>query len=172
MIFTKANRGDDPQIHLAAGNIARDMREWDGAVAHYETYLAKVPEDAGIWVQLGNCAKEAGRYKTSFEAYALALRLTPSEADTHLQLGHLCKLLGRLREAQGHYRSALQLDPDLADARQELASLQNTIASLPFLLPPSFLDFIVAETPQDLVEKCAEADPLDDPFRKYAELLN
>ena len=172
MIFTKANRGDDASPLRSAGDMARDAREWAGAVSHYEAYLAKVSDDAGIWVQLGNCAKEAGQYKVSLGAYTRALELEPMNADTHLQLGHLCKLLGRLSHAQGCYRTALQLDPELADARQELAELRTTIASLPFLLPPTFLDFIVASTPAELLEKCSEADPLDDPFRRYAALLS
>lgn len=172
MIFAKSNRGDAASAPRSAGDAARDARDWASAVAQYQAYLASSPDDAGIWVQLGNCAKEAGQHKTSFDAYTKALSLQPAVADTHLQLGHLCKLVGRFREARDHYRAALELDFELADARQELAALQNTIASLPFLLPPTFLDFLVAETPAELVAQCTEADPLEDPFRQYAGMLN
>jgi tetratricopeptide (TPR) repeat protein len=155
-----------------AGDRARDLGQWDAAVAHYEAYLEDVGDDSGIWVQLGNCAKEGGQMKKSIAAYQEALSLQPENADTHLQFGHLFKLMGRLQSAQVHYRTALQLDAGLADAREELAGLQDTIASLPFLLPPTFLDFIPAQTLEVLLEKCKWADPKDDPFRKYADLLS
>lgn len=171
MIFAKSNRREGASSLRSAGDAARDARDWAAAVVHYGAYLGNSPDDAGIWVQLGNCAKEAGQYKTSFDAYTKAITLQPAVADTHLQLGHLCKLVGRLREARDHYRIALQLDGELADARQELASLQNTIASLPFLLPPTFLDFISAPTLLELQEICVNVDREDDPFRLYSGLL-
>lgn len=179
MIFSKVKRGQgigqsakgDAEKLVAAGNSARDAGEWRAAAMHYEAYVALIPGDAGIWVQLGNCAKEAGQFKLSLRAYQKALVLRPTDADAHLQLGHLFKLMGRLADAQISYRTALQIDPELADARQELSGLQSTIDSLPFLLPPTFLDFLSADSPQSLLEKCVDSDPQDDPFRKYAELL-
>lgn len=167
MIFSKASAN----ASLHAGNAARDAGDWPAAVGHYRDHLAAAPDDAAIWVQLGNCAKEAGDFAVSLSAYERAVALRPREADTHLQLGHLHKRMGRPREAQLHYCRALERDPDLADARAELAALRQLVATLPFLLPPTFLDMVRAESVEDLIARTAAADPREDPFRRYAELL-
>jgi tetratricopeptide (TPR) repeat protein len=160
------NRND-----VSAGDRARDVRDWAAAVAHYQAYLTDNPADAGIWVQLGNCAKEAGDYAKSMTAYRSALGLRPDDADIHLQLGHLHKVMGRLNEAMIHYREALARDPSLSDARHEITRLDQAIASLPFLLPTTFLDLSRADTFDVLLEKAAQANPQDDPFRKYAQII-
>jgi len=157
--------------HLAAGDLARDTGAWQLAVNHYEAHLAESPEDAPIWVQLGNCAKEAGNLELSLTAYTRAIEITPEVADAHLQLGHLVKIMGRLRQAVDCYRQALELDPELADARHEIARLSHAIANAPFLLPPTYLDYIVAETPAALIDRCAKADRKDDPFQIYAGMM-
>lgn len=157
--------------HLAAGDLARDTGAWQQAVDHYEAHLAQNADDAAIWVQLGNCAKEAGNLELSLKAYTRAIEIAPEVADSHLQLGHLVKIMGRLRQAIDCYRRALELDPALADARHEITRLSHSIANAPFLLPPTYLDYIVAETPAALIDRSTAADRKADPFQIYASMM-
>jgi tetratricopeptide (TPR) repeat protein len=171
-VFKKSNRQNEAKDIAHAGDIARDAKDWLAAVDHYEAYLTQTPGNGPIWVQLGNCAKEAGDYEKSLAAYQQALSLQPTESDTHLQLGHLNKLLGRLQVALDHYRTALSINPALADARHEIERLSKSPALLQFMLPPTFLDFMQKGNLDQLLVLCGKADLRDDPFRKYAELVN
>jgi tetratricopeptide (TPR) repeat protein len=154
-----------------AGDSARDAKDWIAAVDHYEAYLTDSPSDAGIWVQLGNCAKEAGDYEKSMDAYRSALSIKPEDADIYLQLGHLHKLIGSSHEAVVYYREALVRDPSLSDARHEITRLEQVTASLVFLLPTTFLDLAKASTIEALMQKASQAQPRDDPFQKYLEII-
>lgn len=170
-IFRKGSGPSKTLKDASAGDRARDVKDWAAAVEHYQAYLRDSPADAGIWVQLGNCAKEAGDYAASITAYRSALGLRPDDADIHLQLGHLHKVMGRLNEAMIHYREALARDTSLSDARHEITRLDQSIASLPFLLPTTFLDLSRADSLDVLLEKSAQANIHDDPFRKYAQII-
>ncbi len=110
---------------IAAGDAARDRRDWKVAAARYGEALALRPKLAGIWVQQGHALKEDGQLAAAAAAYRSALSLEPDTADTHLNLGHLLKLRGDLDGAAAAYGRALELEPELADASRELAALQR-----------------------------------------------
>jgi tetratricopeptide (TPR) repeat protein len=170
-IFRKTSAPSKTLDEASAGDRARDVKDWAGAVAHYEAYLTGNPTDAGIWVQLGNCAKEAGDFKTSILAYHEALKLTPSNGDAHLQLGHLHKIMGRENDAIKSYRMALECDPSLSDARHEIVSLNKSIVTLSFLMTDTFLDFIRTDSIIKIIELAKKCDRKNDPFVKYRSIV-
>lgn len=108
---------------IAAGDRARDARDWGAAALAYRQALDANPRLAAIWVQLGHALKEQGNQWEAETAYRRSLALDQGVADTHLQLGHVLKLQQREAEAASAYLSALLLDVDLAHARRELAAL-------------------------------------------------
>ncbi len=105
----------------AAGDAARDRREWPQAAEHYRAFLRLNPEAFDIWVQLGHMLKESQQYAEADQAYATALRLRPDDADLLLSLGHLRKLTGSWDDAIEFYRRSAALDDNphaLAELRQ------------------------------------------------------
>lgn len=101
---------------VAAGDNARDRRDWVAAAYAYRQALHFQPEEAGVWVQYGHMLKEAGNLKAAYEAYCQALKLMPTNADLHLQLGHLFKLADRAQQALAYYEMAAELDRSNTDA--------------------------------------------------------
>jgi tetratricopeptide (TPR) repeat protein len=102
---------------------AARLGQWRLAVQHYQTVLARNPNDALIWVQYGHALKESGSAAEAERAYLRAIDLDPSAADPYLQLGHALKIQRRRREAAMAYRRALDLDPTLHAASVELTAL-------------------------------------------------
>ncbi|MGD9714216.1 MAG: tetratricopeptide repeat protein, partial [Thermomicrobiales bacterium] len=107
----------------AAGDIARDQRDWQTAASHYSSYLELKPEDAAIWVQLGHCRKEGGNRDGAERAYLRALSIEPNNPDTHVQMGHIEKMNGRPDQALAWYRKAILIDPGFAPAIHEATQL-------------------------------------------------
>ena len=106
----------------AAGDDARDRRDWAAAEREYHAHLTRMPEDQAIWVQYGHSLKEQGKRKEAEAAYRRAIELRPDDPDAHLQMGHVLKLLGKSEEAQGAYVSSMELKPSRS-AFEELESL-------------------------------------------------
>lgn len=108
---------------VAAGDRARDARDWPAAATHYRRALDASPALPAIWVQYGHALKESGRLSAARDAYRRAAEIAPDIADTHLQMGHAAKLAGELDEAASCYVQALTLQPNYDDALRELQAL-------------------------------------------------
>jgi Flp pilus assembly protein TadD len=102
---------------------ARDAQQWDVAVDHYRTALARNPHNPPIWVQFGHALKEGGSHVAAEAAYRRAIEGDPAAPDPYLQLGHVLKLQGRTEEAKAAYLRAFSLDRTLHQATVELAAL-------------------------------------------------
>jgi tetratricopeptide (TPR) repeat protein len=117
--------------YRAAGDLARDRRNWSRAAYFYRKYLAKAPEHAAILVQYGHALKELGKLHDAECVYRRAVLADPAEADTYIQLGHLYKSLERPSAAIAMFESALRLDPDLPSVVEELKSLNPGLHQSP-----------------------------------------
>lgn len=117
----------DAAAAIAAGDAARDERQWSEAAAAYRAALEFEPGNAAIWTQLGHMLKECGDLSAAHGAYGEALLLTPEDADLHLQLGHLFKVAHRLRDAGAWYEAALALDPSNRDAEAHAAWIRQAL---------------------------------------------
>ena len=110
---------------VARGDGARDARNWEAAVTHYEAALAVNPADFGIGVQLGHALKETGRFAEAEIRYKAFRTAYPDDPDIHLQLGHLAMRRSRVEEARLWYENTLTLAPAdgalAVDARKGLA---------------------------------------------------
>jgi len=111
------------------GDRAREIGDWDAAVAFYSKALARDFSNASLWVQYGHALKESGKLADPAKlaqaeiAYRRALFCAPWVADTHVQIGHVLKLQGRIDGAKEAYLRALALDPALSPAGEELRAL-------------------------------------------------
>src|SRR5713101_6050155 len=129
--FIRASGRPSP---IVLADRARDAQQWDAAVQHYQTALARNPRNPPIWVQYGHVLKEGGSYAAAEAAYRRAIVDAPTVADTHFQLGLVLKLQGRSEEAKAAYLHALSIDQSLQQAADELAALGFSKKDLPALL--------------------------------------
>ncbi len=111
--------------HLAAGDAARDVRDWPAAAGHYRAFLDARPDHFAIWVQYGHALKETGDRIGARAAYLRAISINPADADAQLQLGHVLKVMGERAQAEAAYAEALRLDPGFLLARDELMTLRR-----------------------------------------------
>lgn len=100
--------------HRAAGDKARNLRDWKTGETCYRLHLELVPEDQPIWVQLGHCLKEQSKFIEAEAAYQQAIDLNADDADAQLQLGHVLKLQDKLDLAQRAYKTSYELQPSKA----------------------------------------------------------
>jgi len=113
---------------------ARDAQQWDVAIHHYRTALARNPRNPPIWVQYGHALKEGGSHAAAEGAYRRAIADDPAVADTYLQLGLVLMLQRRTEEAKAAYLRALSIDRSLQGAADELVALGCLREDLPALL--------------------------------------
>jgi len=102
---------------------ARDAQQWDVAIHHYRTALARNPRNPPIWVQYGHALKEGGSHAAAEGAYRRAIADDPAAAAPYLQLGHVLKIQGRHDAAEAAYLRAFALDPMLVQAPEVLGRL-------------------------------------------------
>jgi glycosyltransferase involved in cell wall biosynthesis len=128
--FRRAFRRANP---IVLADRARDARQWETAVRHYQTALIRNPRNPPIWVQYGHALKESGSHAAAEAAYRRAIEDDPTAADPYLQLGHVLKLRGRPEEAKDAYLRAFSIDDALPQAVVELAALGYPSEDLPGL---------------------------------------
>jgi glycosyltransferase involved in cell wall biosynthesis/tetratricopeptide (TPR) repeat protein len=128
--FSRASGRPNP---IVLADRARDAQQWDAAVRHYRTALARNPCNPPIWVQYGHALKEGGLYVAAEAAYRRAIADGPAAADPYLQLGHVLKLQGRTEQAKAAYLRAFSIDQSLHEAAGELATLGYSVADFPQL---------------------------------------
>ncbi len=137
-----ARRRQERQL-LAAGNSARDARNWPVAVANYRSYLELRPDNFAIWVQSGHALKESGRLEEARAAYAAAQQIKGEDADLFLQIGHLLKLMNRRGDAVAAYLTCVRLRGS-TDAQVELSRLGVVVGAQ--AVAPSPEPSVVAST--------------------------
>lgn len=119
-----------PGAWIAAGDRARDRRDWHAAADSYAVALKLQPGNTAIWIQRGHALKEDGRLADAEQCYRQAIRLDPTQGEFHLQLGHVAKMRGEPGMAVAAYAEALRVDPDLVPARDELLQM-GALEALP-----------------------------------------
>jgi predicted Zn-dependent protease len=135
----------EPEYLLYSAESLIEAVDLKGAVARYEEYLEKRPEDRAIWVTLADLHKKAGHRGEALEAYLAAERLH-SRASQQIAIGELYLRSQNLAQAQTWYARALSGD---ADARDEalLGLLETAIRSKRFSEAEELLLQIDAEYP-------------------------
>lgn len=78
----------------------------------YADYLAKVPNDAGMWSNLGVLNRVAGRHLLSFKAQKRAIELVPNDVGFRNNYANILSDIGRYEESIVEREWALSRDPD------------------------------------------------------------
>ena len=101
----------------ATANHLHKEKKLAEAVAAYEAYLLRRPQDARVWSNLGVALRKLKHFEASEACYRRALEISPGAADYLGNLGNVLKDLDRLDESlEAHRRAVAQL-PDNLDLR-------------------------------------------------------
>jgi tetratricopeptide (TPR) repeat protein len=120
---------DDLDALRGIGNIDFDQRKYDEAIAAYEHYLSKKPEDAEVRTDLGTMLLSSGSADQAALQYRKVLETHPNFFEASFNLGIAEGQMNDLNAARAAFEKAKVLAPD-ADARnrvtQMLAELNGT----------------------------------------------
>tara|TARA_R110001592_G_scaffold94594_1_gene273680 strand:- start:276 stop:1097 length:822 start_codon:yes stop_codon:yes gene_type:complete len=80
-------------------------------VRHYQSEVAKHPEDGEVYYRLGNALIDMGRYHDAYLAFQRAIVFEPNHAKAYANLGLALRKMGNLKAAVGAYERALDINP-------------------------------------------------------------
>jgi tetratricopeptide (TPR) repeat protein len=90
----------DPAPEYELGELSREARKWDDAIAHFERALSQNPDYAAALVGLGKSLVSAGRAAEAVAPLEKAVKLIPGDPVAHYQLSFAYRRVGREPEAQ------------------------------------------------------------------------
>jgi predicted TPR repeat methyltransferase len=136
-------RSAEFQFHL--GNVLRQEKDYDNAIACYEKAVALQPSSAESHKHLGDALREQGREHEAIESYRKAVWFAPDFVDAHIDLGVALFNQGLHDQAVGAYQRAVALKPDnviaqtglgavlekLGQTDEAIASYRRAVASEP-----------------------------------------
>jgi len=98
-------RPDDGSIHVQAGHMHKEVKDFGAAEAHYLQARLLMPEDPDLSLQLGHFYKMAGRLHEALAAYERAGELVPGWTDAVVELDALLPRLRREMAINQHVDS-------------------------------------------------------------------
>ena len=102
------------------GTAFREAGNAEGALAHYETALQLMPDDARALTNLGSLLAAQGQTDQAIRRYREAITLKPNIGNVHFNFGNALVTQGRLEEAVEQYRRALEIWPSDVGAYNNL----------------------------------------------------
>lgn len=101
---------------LSAAKDARLAGDLDRALALYNEYAERVPEDPIGWVNLAAALRDRGRVEESLAAIERCLQLDDTRAEAHAMRGAIQATRGNAVAALESFDRAVELRPDMAQA--------------------------------------------------------
>lgn len=119
------NPNDNRLRYYYAYAIARYENDFDGAVHHLESILAKDKKFADAWFLLGEISENEGDYLEAKHYFEKVLQLEPDYENAHFRLGLLTlqHFEGQQVKAAEYFKKTVELDKKNADAHYLLATL-------------------------------------------------
>jgi tetratricopeptide (TPR) repeat protein len=96
------------------GNAAKNMSNYDRAIADYTDALRKDPNDAAAYYNRGIAHNNKGMHDRAIEDFNAALRLNPNDAAAYNNRGAAYLYKGMYDQAIADYNAALRLNPNNA----------------------------------------------------------
>jgi tetratricopeptide (TPR) repeat protein len=151
-----------PEYLLYAAESLVESDDSKGAVACYDEYLSKRPEDRAVWVTLAQLQASSGRQSEALEAW-LAAEQVESRSSHQIAIGELYMRLGNLAQAQAWFARALDGDSESRDEAL-LGLLETAVRAKRFAEAEALLIQIDAEYPGRV-----DQSPLDSVRDQLAE---
>jgi tetratricopeptide (TPR) repeat protein len=102
------------------GEMARQARDWAGAIEHFRRASRLDPQFADALIGLGKSLASAGRAEEAIRALEQAVTLAPGNPNAHYQLSFAFRRLGRDQEAAKELAAYRETHDKLAKTRQNI----------------------------------------------------
>jgi len=111
---------DFSSIHLARAYAA--LGETSKAIAEYDRYKTRFPDDAIVYMHLGELFLTLDDYQNAERELETAVLLSPNDPSAHLLYGRVLLREGRDADARQHLNKAIELDPSgkVGDSARDL----------------------------------------------------
>ena len=119
-------RPNDPEPHLAAGQLLEKQNRFADAEQEYKKALAIDPESADAITGLANVAMRGQRIADAEELLRKLVALHPDDAAAHRQLGRVLMAAGHNDDALQELQGAVKIDPSDLSTHRDLADLYMT----------------------------------------------
>ncbi|MBN1507445.1 MAG: tetratricopeptide repeat protein [Sedimentisphaerales bacterium] len=119
-----AQAPNDWRLHWDYGKLlAEDLKQYDAALAEYQTVVQLLPHSYTGYNSLGAVLRAKGDLRAAMTEYGKVLRMKPTAGDAHYHLGWCFQQQGRSDDACSHYRQAIRFTPDCVPAYLGLGEL-------------------------------------------------
>lgn len=109
---------NDTQSILELANLLQDNKFYDRAIAQYNSYLRKKPNDADAMVDRGICYYDMGRYVEARSSMMQALKVDAKHVLGHFNLGIVSLREGKMKESNEWFRKTVALAPNSSAGQQ------------------------------------------------------
>jgi tetratricopeptide (TPR) repeat protein len=114
---------NNPDVHYNLGNIFKDLRRWNDAIACYEKSLGLNPQLVEALNNLGICFLEVAYYERSEFTMKKVISLQPGFVGAWLNLANALRSQQKYSEAISSALQAISLKPDKVESFVLLSSL-------------------------------------------------
>ena len=105
-----------------AGLLLSRMGRYEEAIAEFNQYLSRMPDDIWAMEELGQ-RSAAGRLDEATREYQHILGIQPSFGEAHFHFGLLLMRQGKRAEAEAHFHKAVEFKPMRPDALIDLGEV-------------------------------------------------
>ncbi len=168
------------------GNMLRQQRRHDEALASYDQALALKPDHAEAFVSRGNVLQELRRLEEALASYDRVIALRPDHADAFYNRGIALMRLNRAEEALASYDRTIALRPEYVRAynnrgnvlqvlgrfKEAVASYDQAIERKPDYVDALYNRGMVLRTVERFEEALASYDRIIALSPTYAEVFN
>ena len=103
---------DDLESTLHLAHMQQDAGLSEKAIANYEKYLSKFPEDADARVDLGICYYNLNNYDKAIKEMETAIKYQPKHQIAYLNLGIVNLTAKNLEASREWFKKTVELDPN------------------------------------------------------------
>jgi tetratricopeptide (TPR) repeat protein len=121
-MLKKKNLGT-PQVYQLRGEIYKQLKNYEMAIANARKALAVDPEHVDAFLLLGESYFRLRRFEQARDYYEKAREILPDTAGVYFNLGTVYYNLGEYDRAIVNYRKSLDLRPNNADAHYNLGMI-------------------------------------------------
>jgi tetratricopeptide (TPR) repeat protein len=114
---------NDPEPHLAAGQLLEQQNQFSDASDEYKRALAIDPGSSDALTGLANIDMRAQRFSEAEEVLRKLVALHPDDAGARMQLGRMLAAAGKNDDAVAELQRAVKLAPNEKAAQRDLADL-------------------------------------------------
>ena len=120
-----------PIAHYNRGNVLRELKRLDEALASFDQAVALMPGHVEAWTNRGTVLQELGRSAEALASFDRALALSPHHLPALFNRANALRHLKRTDEGLASYDRVLELKPDHAEAHNGRGALLQELRRFP-----------------------------------------